>query len=133
MRFGNCAVREWRFATPAPYRAGRVGARATPVCGRYPLSPRRTGGAHFPSGSPESSRLRHSQVPVDGSNATAPRAGAPPRLLERSIHARCLQPPRKVGCLLAPLASPSVWSGFILVGGLAPSFSSRLNRVRSEE
>src|SRR5712692_3469097 len=54
----------------------------------------------------------------------------PPRLLDGSVHARCPQPPRKVRWLLMPVASPPVWSGFILVGGLATFvFLSRPNRV----
>src|SRR6266404_6037276 len=58
------------------------------------------------------------------------RRAGPPRLLDRSIHARCPQPPRKVQWLLAPVASPLVLSGFILVGGLATFvFLSRPNRV----
>jgi len=54
----------------------------------------------------------------------------PPRLLDRSFHARCPQPPRKVRWLPLPVASPAVLSGFILVGGLATFvFLSRPNRV----
>src|SRR5664280_3577085 len=54
----------------------------------------------------------------------------PPRLLDRSFHARCPQPPRKVRWLPSPVASPAVLSGFILFGGLATFvFLSRPNRV----
>ena len=43
---------------------------------------------------------------------------------------RCPLPPRKVRWLLLPVASPTVLSGFILVGGLATFvFLSRPNRV----
>jgi hypothetical protein len=46
--------------------------------------------------------------------------------------ARCPQPPRKGPWLHMPVASPPVWSGFILVGGLATFvFLSTANRVHS--
>jgi len=58
------------------------------------------------------------------------RSTGPPRLLGRSFHARCPQPPRKVQWLLAPVASPPVCLASSKSGGLATFvFLSRPNRV----
>src|SRR6266849_2899651 len=55
------------------FRAGRVGERATRVA--RPTLPSSNRRCRFPtSGSPENSRLRHAQVPTDGSAPTAPDA-----------------------------------------------------------
>src|SRR5260370_29002479 len=54
-------------------RGGRVGERATRVA--RPTLPSSNRRCRFPtSGSPENSRLRHAQVPTDGSAPTAPDA-----------------------------------------------------------
>src|SRR6202171_2789827 len=53
-----------------------------------------------------------------------------PRLLDRSFHACCPQPPRKARRVLLPVASSPAFSGFILRGGLAAfDLLTRPNRV----
>src|SRR6516164_4990096 len=55
--------------------SGRVGEKATPVA--RPTLPSSNRRCRFPaSGSPESSRLRHAQCPIDGSAPSAPNAEA---------------------------------------------------------
>src|SRR6202171_6162096 len=55
-----------------------------------------------------------------------------PRLLDRSFHACCPQPPRKARRVLLPVASSPAFSGFILRGGLATfDLLTRPNRVYS--
>ena len=62
--------------------------------------------------------------------ACARRRAGSPRLLDRSFHARCPQPPRKARQVHLPVATPPAFSGFILRGGLAAfDLLTRPNRV----
>src|SRR5258708_39333967 len=70
---GRTAAGRWGEGRKAHSRAGRVGERATRVA--RPTLPSSNRRCRFPtSGSPENSRLRHAQVPTDGSAPTAPDA-----------------------------------------------------------
>src|SRR5947208_9508437 len=70
------------------YRAGRVGERATRTA--RPTLPSSNRRCRFPaSGSPENSRLRHAQVPTDGSAPTVPDAATRTPLREADTAAGC--------------------------------------------
>src|SRR6516162_7541436 len=68
--------------------SGRVGEKATPVA--RPTLPSSNRRCRFPaSGSPESSRLRHAQCPIDGSAPSAPNAEAIVLLADDGMASGC--------------------------------------------
>ena len=77
-----------RVGTMVRLVAGRVGEKATPVA--RPTLPSSNRRCRFPaSGSPESSRLRHAQCPIDGSAPSAPNAEAIVLLADDGMASGC--------------------------------------------
>src|SRR6516225_8873748 len=76
------------FGQLTSLRVGRVGEKATPVA--RPTLPSSNRRCRFPaSGSPESSRLRHAQCPIDGSAPSAPNAEAIVLLADDGMASGC--------------------------------------------